>query len=124
MARFLSAEWLDQLSRPEAAGPGAPELVVEVVAAGAPEGDITYRVAFGGGRAWALPAGSTTPAQVRFTSDYATLAEIASGRLSAYDALSAGRARASGQAGLLVAHLASLANGDLLPAQVRATTTF
>lgn len=143
MARFLSAEWFEALSRN---GPGRPrptagaldltgegELVIQVVATGTPEGDVSYQLVLGEQARVVPPGGATVlvepgrqpqPHRVKFTGSYATLAGIACGELSAYEALLSGRARISGDASLLAEGLAGFSGLDLVPADVRASTVF
>ncbi|HTV11912.1 MAG TPA: SCP2 sterol-binding domain-containing protein [Acidimicrobiales bacterium] len=151
MARFLTSEWFEELEaayQAEAEGaaaakvaragayrpgnaPGAPgqaataALVVEIFVAGAPQGEVRYQVVVEGERVRVVPPGAEQrTAQVRLRSDYATLAGIASGELSAIDALSLGRARISGDTGALGSRGTQLAGLDLVPAAVRARTVF
>ncbi|MGC8626501.1 MAG: hypothetical protein ACP5VR_02915 [Acidimicrobiales bacterium] len=130
MARFLSPEWFGELSRLQQSvlpAPEAPELVIEVLVTAPPDdpgATVAYHVALQGNYARALPPVPDREPQVRFTTDYATAAAIASGHLSAYDALLKGRTRVFGQAALLVAHQSVLAGRDLIPAPLRASTTF
>ena len=74
----------------------------------------------GGGEGTTTPLSSParTPAgrpQVVLTADYATMAGIASGRISALDAMSSGRARITGNTAALSAHQAVLEALDLVP---------
>ena len=149
MARFLSAAWFDELSvgterlaEPHdiaghpiterastaehvAAGSRAPELVVEVIASGAPEGEVRYQIVMEiDGPRLVSRRKDFRPAHVELRAGYATLAGIASGELSAIDALSAGLARVSGNIAALSADQSAIGGLDLLPPAVRATTTF
>src|SRR5579863_2543652 len=155
MARFLSDAWFDELSvgaerraaqrdhagdagdagdagteqgtKPEqAAGDGrAPELVVEVIADGAPEGEVRYQIVMElDGPRLVSRREDFWPAHVELRAGYSTLAGIASGELSAIDALSAGLARVSGNIAALSANEAGIGGLDLLPPAVRAATTF
>lgn len=137
MARFLSAEWFAQLEHGAGDVPAAllggqaheavpPScLVVEIAVADGPEGELRYELVVEGEMAMAR-AGGTTRQQprVRLVSDYATVSGIASGRLSASDALAAGRAKLSGDTAALFALAGGLAGLDLLPPALRAATTF
>lgn len=88
-------------------------------------GDVRYQVVVEGARARVLPPGAAfRPAQVELSSDYATMAGIASGQMSAIDALSLGRARVSGDTAALSGERSGLAGIDLVPPALRATTTF
>jgi hypothetical protein len=123
MARFLSPEWFAELP-PLPAG-GEAELVLEVLVADGPEGEVRYQVVVGGGHAWVLPPGSAfRAAHVRLSSDYATVAAIARGVLAPADAMAQGLARVGGDISALSA-LGQVGPGEgLLPAPVRAATTF
>jgi len=102
-----------------------PDLVVEVAVSGAPDGDVRYQVVVCGERtAVVSEEAAFRPAQVEMKADYATMAGIACGKLSALDVLSAGQARVSGDVGALFAHQSRLSDLDLVPAASRATTTY
>ena len=152
MARFLSDAWFDELSggaerlagqpdNPSNAGHArtehsttaeqvaadgpVPELVVEVIASGAPEGEVRYQIVMElDGPRLVSRRVDFRPAHVELRAGYATLAGIASGELSAIDALSAGLARVSGNIAALSASEPGIGGLDLLPPAVRATTTF
>jgi hypothetical protein len=132
MPRFLSYEWFELARSTAEAGDvegvlasAGDELVIEVVVSSTPEGDLRYQVTITGEQARVIPpSAAQRPAQVRFSSDYATLAGIAAGQLSTYDALLAGRARVSGDTAVLSAHQSDLAGLDLMPASLRTATTF
>ncbi len=137
MACFLSPEWFDELGTSElpvgqagpAAGPtGSADLVVGVAVASvprAPGGEVRYQVAVKGRRAVVRrgpDAGRT--AHVVLNADYETMADIASGRLSALDAMASGQARITGNTAALSAHQAVLEELDLVPPSVRASTSY
>ena len=137
MACFLSPEWFDELGASElqgrpvvaaAAPTGAADLVVGVAVASAPwapDGEVRYQVAVKGTQAVVLCRPDVwRSAQVVLNADYATMAGIASGRLSALDAMSSGQARITGNTAALSAHQAVLEALDLVPPSVRATTSF
>jgi len=136
MARFLSDAWFDELAgavdRPPQddggrATPGSPEpgLVVEIIASGAPEGEVRYQIMVDGQSPRVVSRKAEfRPAQVELRADYATLAAIASGRQSAIEALSSGLARVSGNISALSANQSRLSALELLPQVVRAGTTF
>jgi hypothetical protein len=120
----LSRTWFDELPR-VGDEPGKPDLIVEVAVSGTPDGDVRYQVVVRGERAGVVSQEAAfLPAQVEMRSDYATMAGIACGKLSALEALSAGQARVSGDIGALSAKQSSLSGLDLLPAAMRAVTTF
>ncbi|HWG72773.1 MAG TPA: SCP2 sterol-binding domain-containing protein [Acidimicrobiales bacterium] len=133
MARFLSAAWFDDLAEHDEGRQGKAvdggEWVVEQVVTGTPEGAVRYQVA--GGRSSldvrrvelrSHPEGAST--HLTFTSDYQTAAAIARGELSTQAALLEGRIRVSGDLASLADHLERLAGVDLVPAPVRASTTY
>jgi hypothetical protein len=141
MARFLTREWFNELpaagvavderAQPDLVieGPDlvveVPDLVIEVAVSGAPDGDVRYQVVVWGERATVVSdEAAFRPAQVEMKTDYATMAGIACGKLSALDVLSAGQARVSGDLGELSAHQSSFSDLDLVPAATRATTTY
>ena len=98
-----------------------PDLIVEVAVSGAPDGDVRYQVVVCGERATVVSEEAAfRPAQVEMKADYATMAAIACGKLSALDVLSAGQARVSGELGALSAHQSNLSDLDLVPAATRA----
>ena len=124
MARFLSRAWFDELPG-VGDEPGEPDLIVEVAVSGTPDGDVRYQVVVRGERAGVVSQEAAfLPAQVEMKSDYATMAGIACGKLSALDALAAGQARVSGDIGALSGNQSSLSGLDLLPSAMRAGTTF
>jgi hypothetical protein len=64
------------------------------------------------------------PADLTFTSDYATAAAIAAGRLSTRAALAEGRLRVGGDVGILSSRASDVAGLDPVPAGLRAETEF
>lgn len=141
MARFLSPEWFGELEAARAdvdnvgdagskvgdagSNRGGPALVLGISVTGAPQGEVRYQVVVDGEQPRVLPPGAVfRPAQVELSSDYATLAGIAEGKISAMDALSRGQARVSGDTAALSTDRPGLAGLDLVPPAVRASTTF
>ena len=126
MARFLSDAWFDELSGEQVpAGSQASDLVVEVIASGAPEGEVRYQLVMElDGPRLVSRREDFRRAHVELRAGYATLAGIASGELSAIDALSGGLARVSGNIAALSVNQSGIGGLDLLPPAVRATTTF
>jgi hypothetical protein len=129
MARFLSGEWFDALAAadPHAELPGAPaDLVIEQIVTGTPEGDVRYQIWIGAGQLRVVgPREVLDPEPaVTFTSDYTTMAAVASGRLSTNAALLEGRMRVGGRTTALAEQRSNLANIDLVPSAVRAATTY
>jgi putative sterol carrier protein len=106
MARFLSAEWLEQLAaaaatdemRRVAAG---TTVAVRQVVTGAPEGDVDYVVRVDRGK---VAVGAGGPADVEITGDYATAVAISQGLITPAAAFAGGRLKLGGRVGLLVEH--------------------
>jgi putative sterol carrier protein len=123
--RFLSPEWFAALAELSPCHDDArhPDLVVEIAVSDTPEGEVRYQLVVKGDLARAV-GGAPWPAQARVSSDYATFSGIASGRLSAYEALASGRAKFSGDTSALTALAQALAGGDIVPAELRACTTY
>jgi alkyl sulfatase BDS1-like metallo-beta-lactamase superfamily hydrolase len=123
MARFLSDEWFEAVNRAEV--PVEGELVIEQRVSGTPGGDIAYRVEVGGGRLHLRRGSSDEPApDVVITMAYDTAVALASGTMTAHDAILRGAIRVSGNAATL-SPLASAGGGWAAAlTAVRATTSF
>ena len=124
VARFLSAEWFEQLeeARPGEPAPARAGISLEIVVTDAPEGEVRYQVVVEGesaGARWRRE--DLGRADVRFITDYATISGIASGALAAVEALAQGRARVSGNTAVLVGFPGPV---DLVPSSLRASTTY
>lgn len=122
----MSPDWFAQLPQvPALASARQPDLVLEISLTGAPEGEVRYQVVLDDGEAWVLPPERADRcAHVHFSSDYATVAAIAAGQLSAVDALAGGLARVAGDISALSALAVSPASSQLVPASLRAGTTY
>lgn len=96
MIRYLSLEWLDALSA-EVAGSAALQAlagqhtigVTQVVTSG-PEGDVTYHLQVGDGRATFGP-GAAFPEDVKMEQTWDTAVGVATGELNAQEAFIKGR---------------------------------
>lgn len=131
--RYLSPAWTAAAGRALAADEQLADtlagvaLTVEQVVTGGPDGDVAWHLALGGRRVrltpGPVPAGDP-PADLRFTTDYATAAAIAGGQLGAQRAFVEGRLRVGGDLSLLIAHQRALAAVDDALAKVRAETTY
>jgi hypothetical protein len=136
--RYLSPEWIEAAGdavatddRLAAALTGVTLTVEQVVhEPGGDDGDpagtgvpVTWHVAIDDGKV-SLAAGPAAQADLRFTTDRATAAGIASGDLSAQRAFVEGRLRVGGDLSRLVAHQRAIAAVDDALAPVRARTTF
>jgi len=126
MARFLSPEWFTELDAAQAAPPepakGDPCVLEQVVTA-TPQGEVRYQLVVSGG-AVRFHAPSSLAATVTFTSDYPTASAIARGELSTQAALLDGRVRVSGNLSGIADALRQVSGLDLVPASVRAATTY
>lgn len=126
-ARYLSPEWfaaVEAASPPP--GPDRPDVVLEQVVEGTPDGPVRYRVEVTGATArivWPV-APDRAPADLRITSDWPTAVELAQGTLSAQSALMRGRIRVSGNPQHLAATAPALGGVDPVPPSVRAGTTY
>lgn len=129
MARFLSAEWLDQLAATAAASDdlrrastGASVAVRQVVTGG-PDGDVDYVVRLHHGTVSVCP-GPDGLTDVEIAEDYATAAAISQGMLTPAAAFAGGRLKLGGRVGVLVEHAPLFTALGGLFATTRATTTY
>jgi alkyl sulfatase BDS1-like metallo-beta-lactamase superfamily hydrolase len=123
VASYLSPAWFDEVDA--AVGPvdGQPDLILQQVVLGGPEGDVRYRIEVREGRA-TLSRGTTGDPDMTFTSDYRTAAAIACGELSTQAALLEGRIRVAGNPVQLAERHGQLGTLDPVPSAVRAGTTY
>jgi SCP-2 sterol transfer family len=97
-------------------------LTVEHAVVGAPRGTVRWHLTIDDGNV-GLTEGPAEAPDLRFTTDYATATEIATGALAAQRAFVEGRLRVGGDLGALIRHQKALSTiGDAL-AGVRAWTT-
>lgn len=96
--RYLSLDWLRELTREVADSETLAELakvhtigVTQVVVDG-PEGDVTYHLQVGDGRA-SFGAGPADPEDVKMEQDWTTAVAVATGELNAQEAFVTGRIR-------------------------------
>jgi SCP-2 sterol transfer family len=99
--RYLSLEWIDELSRVVATDDELRQLardheigVTQLVSAG-PEGDVTYHLQVGGGEARFGP-GAAEPEHVRMEQTWDTAVAVATGDLNAQSAFVNGHIRLYG----------------------------
>jgi hypothetical protein len=99
--RYLSLEWLDELSK-VVAGDGelhrlatAHEIGITQVVSDGPEGDVTYHLQVGAGEARFGP-GAAEPEHVRMEQDWDTAVAVATGGLNAQAAFVNGHIRLYG----------------------------
>jgi hypothetical protein len=137
---YLSPEWMDAARGALAADTGLKaataevRLTLEQVVTGVPPeadpdgtGSVRWHVRLDQGEVALSAGGAGTDgpeADVRFTTDYATAAAIATGRLSAQRAFLDGRLRVGGDVGMLGRNQRAFAAVDDALAAVRAATTF
>jgi hypothetical protein len=127
--RYLSSEWIDAAGRALAGDAGLKDATVDVrltlqqVVTDAPAGTVRWYVAVDHGRV-EMAEGTAPAPDLRFTTTYATAAQIASGALGAQRAFAEGRLQVGGDLSLLVAHHRTLASLDDALAPLRAETTY
>jgi hypothetical protein len=130
--RYLSPEWFDAAGAALAADPGLPsatqgirltlrQTVTDVPAEVAPGGEVTWRIVLDGSQGPRLDR-DPGPADVRFTTGYATAAAIAAGELGAPTAFIRGDLRVGGDLTLLTTHHRALAAVHDVLADVRKDT--
>ena len=101
MVRYLSLDWIDELSRAVAADErlrelaGSHEIGLTQVVGDGPEGDVTYHLQVGDGEARFGP-GVADPEHVRMEQSWDTAVAVASGDLNAQDAFVNGHIRLYG----------------------------
>lgn len=129
MARFLTAEWLQDLGVVLGSAMRAEDLradsdlALRQVVTGGPEGDTSYVVRIGVNGV-SLDLDPHAHADIEVRHDLVTATEIARGELSPSAAFAAGRTKLTGKVGLLVENQAVLSNlGDLF-GTLRASTTY
>jgi SCP-2 sterol transfer family len=125
--QYLSPEWMEA-ARLAVAGDASlrgatagVRLTVEYVVIGGPRGTIRWHVTIDDGNV-GLADGPAVDPDLRFTTDYATAAQIADGELGAQRAFVEGRLRVGGDLGVLIRHQKALSTIDDALAGVRART--
>ena len=127
--RYLSLEWIDALTEAVAAsddlGALAREHTIGVTqtVTGGPEGDVTYHLQVGNGRA-AFGPGPADPEDVRFEQDWHTAVAVATNELNAQQAFITGRIRLTGDPQKLSASTAVFAALDAVFTSVRSFTDY
>lgn len=124
--QYLSDEWINAAA--QAVADAAPEvedgptsLQFEVTAA--PGGKVKYALVVEDGTLKFVP-GTVKDAEVSFTLDYTTAAEIARGDLPPQVAFMQGRLKLGGDVTVMIRQAAALAGLDDALAELRATTTY
>lgn len=122
---YLSPDWLDAAQHAIAddahlgRATAGVRLTVEHVAVDGPRGTIRWHIAIDDGEV-SLSEGPAVEPDLRFTTDYATAIQIATGSLGAQRAFVEGRLRVGGDLGLLIRHHKALSTVDDVLAGVRA----
>lgn len=99
--RYLSLDWIEELSQRVAADEqlrelaGGHEIGITQVVIGGPEGDVTYHLQVAGGDARFGP-GAADPEHVRMEQSWDTAVAVATGALNAQDAFVNGHIRLVG----------------------------
>jgi putative sterol carrier protein len=129
MARFLSAEWLEQVAAAAhddeelQAAAGGVSLTVQQVVTGGPDGEVAWHVRLGDGGV-AIVAGRTPDAEVVITQSHETATDVGRGDLTPAEAFASGRLKMAGQVGLLIRHQPAFEQLGIALAGVREATTF
>jgi SCP-2 sterol transfer family len=129
VVRYLSLDWLDELSHAVAADERLRELaasheigLTQVVGDG-PEGDVTYHLQVGDGAARFGP-GAADPEHVRMEQSWDTAVTVASGDLNAQEAFVNGRIRLFGDQQRLLDSQAIFGALDVVLAGLRERTEY
>jgi putative sterol carrier protein len=127
--RYLGLAWLRELSRTVAESPVLADLaaehriaVTQAITDG-PEGDVTYHLVVGDGRA-AFGPGPADPEDVRMQQTWETAVAVATGGLNAQEAFLTGRILLSGDRQKLLAAQPVFAALDAVFASVRERTRY
>jgi putative sterol carrier protein len=129
MARFLSAEWLEQVAAAAhddeelRAATAGVSLTVQQVVTGGPDGDVAWHVRLGDGKV-DIASGRAPDADVVITQSLETATAVSRGGLSPADAFASGRLKLGGQVGLLVRHQRAFEQLGIALTAVRDETTF
>lgn len=127
--RYLSLDWIDELSRVVAADARLGELaadheigVTQIVTDG-PEGDVTYHLQVGGDRV-SFGSGAADPEDVRMEQTWETAVAVATGALNAQDAFVNGHIRLFGDQQKLLDNHAVFGALDAVFTDVRQRTDY
>jgi putative sterol carrier protein len=129
MARYLSLDWIADVSAEAAASPALAEAakgrtfaLTEVVTDG-PEGDVTFHLAVRDGKV-SFAAGPAEDEDVRLQQDWDTAVAVATGTLNAQEAFLRGRIRLLGSQQALLDNQPVFATLDAVFSKVRERTTY
>jgi hypothetical protein len=127
--RYLSLDWITELTRVVAGDDTLRALAVEhelgvtQVVSDGPEGDVTYHLQVGAGRA-TFGAGAADPEHVRMEQSWATAVAVATGELNAQEAFVNGHIRLFGDQQRLLAAQPIFGALDAVFADVRDRTEY
>jgi predicted lipid carrier protein YhbT len=104
VARFLSAEWLEETRELGAGAAPFGDLSgrIQVVVTGGPDKDVKFVVVLDGGRVTDARAGTEAEAELTLTVEYSNAVAIQQGELDPSVAFMQGRSKAAGDTGLLL----------------------
>ena|SRR5207253_1801174 len=129
MARFLSAEWLEQVAvaahddpEVQAAASGVSLTVQQIVTDG-PDGEVVWYVRLGDGKV-EIVSGRAPDPEVVITQSHETATAVGRGGLSPAEAFATGRLKLAGQVGLLIRNQPAFEQLGVALAAVRESTTF
>jgi SCP-2 sterol transfer family len=129
VVRYLSLDWIDELSRAVAADErlrelaGSHEIGLTQVVGDGPEGDVTYHLQVGDGEAQFGP-GVADPEHVRMEQSWDTAVAVASGDLNAQEAFVNGHIRLYGDQQRLLDSQAVFGALDTVLTELRARTEY
>jgi predicted lipid carrier protein YhbT len=129
VARYLSAQWFEEVNEAARANQelaevvGGVQLVLQQVVTDGPEGDVRYAVRIEAGGVTVAP-GEAADADVTVTEDHETAVALHRGELRAPVAFMTGRIRVSGNTQALLGAQAALHRLDAVFAGVRDRTTY
>jgi len=127
--RYLSLEWIDELTRAVAASPSMAsvaadhEIGLTQVVSDGPEGNVTYHLQVDAGRAH-FGAGAAEPEHVRMEQSWETAVAVANGELNAEEAFVNGHVLLFGDQQRLFDALAVFGALDAVFSDVRERTEY
>jgi putative sterol carrier protein len=124
MAKWLTQEWLDEMSRLAKSQPERPGATAKLqyVITGGPEGDVHYYWVLEDGRLLENRLGEIDDADVTLTETYADAMSVQKGELDASAAFMQGKLKVSGNMALLMALLPVTASPEYKALQVELNT--
>ncbi len=129
MARYLSLDWIDEISHRVAADAelqklgSAHSIGITQVITESPDGTVIYHLQSGNGRV-VFGAGPADPEDVRLEQEWFSAVDVATGEMTAEDAFITGCIRLSGNAPLLLECQAVFAGLDPIFSAVAGTTDY